>query len=247
MVRKSMRGRNVPLKKGSQAWGRRQSDNQAYPKDKPEKDSLPRGLEVVKGTRRKRRALIRQDMSVGELSGAVDSYLYQLSHLIQRASSRAEAEEMYDEIKQSISVEIADLVWDDYVDWEKVTWGTADREHNIALAIPVEPRKTGREQRRLGTEASLARVHGDYTLGARYPPEDFSDDRKRMDAPIVYNTRRSAQEDVDDWFKEGYTEDEYTKEDINVVRGRGIGDMGNWKYGWIVVKRFKGHPRRPER
>ena len=36
-----------------QSWGRRSSDNQAYPKDIPEKDSLPRGLTPVKGARHK--------------------------------------------------------------------------------------------------------------------------------------------------------------------------------------------------
>ena len=40
-------------KKGD--WGRRQSDNQAYPKHKPDKSELPTGLEVVLGTTRRER------------------------------------------------------------------------------------------------------------------------------------------------------------------------------------------------
>ena len=44
-----------------QEWGRRRSDNQAYPKHKPDKSALPRGLEVVPGTKRIARLTLDQE------------------------------------------------------------------------------------------------------------------------------------------------------------------------------------------
>jgi len=48
--------------------------------------------------------------------------LKELGALIEKAESGAEADEIYTMIVEKLGDKIADKIWDDLVDWDKVTW-----------------------------------------------------------------------------------------------------------------------------